>query len=250
MKNYIIVAILIFISVALGYFSLNRDKFGSTITTTNSSDSLTTFRTNTNTNLANLNTDKLESGSTAAALTITTLTAGTVSATSLTLTGLLTLNAASTTSGTFSNFFQLPNSSSQSPTIAGQVALDTTSGQLKFGDGSNTLVVNGHVYRFYDYATSTTWAGTTTRLMFLPYVGETLKGVACTVIPSGATVNLQIGNGSASTTVVVASSTVNKNFFTSNNSLTALSKYSLAWGSPVSSPVEVGCTTDSVITAD
>lgn len=48
--------------------------FGSTITTINGSDTLSSSRSVINTNFSNLNTDKLESGSTASTLTIGTLT--------------------------------------------------------------------------------------------------------------------------------------------------------------------------------
>lgn len=85
--------------------SLNQS-FGSTITTILGSDTLSSSRAVINTNFSNLNTDKLQSGDTAAALTITSGTVGTLTLTNdltvanggtgaSTLTGLLIGNGTS-----------------------------------------------------------------------------------------------------------------------------------------------------------
>jgi hypothetical protein len=67
----------LFFWVPIGIFdklTTQTEEFGSTITTILGTDTISSSRSVINTNFANLNTDKLESGSTAAALTIGTLT--------------------------------------------------------------------------------------------------------------------------------------------------------------------------------
>lgn len=71
-----------------------------------------------------------------------------------TWTGLQTMNA-STTALTASSFFQLPNGTSQSPTLAGSCGFDTTSGQLKCGDGANTLVYSATSSPSFNIASTT-----------------------------------------------------------------------------------------------
>lgn len=58
----------------LDYFVKVSRIFGSTITTINGTDTLSSSRAVINTNFSNLNTDKLQTGSSAASLTVTTLT--------------------------------------------------------------------------------------------------------------------------------------------------------------------------------
>ncbi len=68
-------------------------------------------------------------------------------------------------------------------------------------------------------ATSTAWqAGTTTRHEIVP-AAFTLKNVVAKTLPAGTTqfFNLQFGSGTASTTMLQASSTANTNAFTANN---------------------------------
>lgn len=94
------------------YFS---KEFGSTITNISSTSVVADFPTLYNTNNSNLNTDKLESGSTASALTITTGTIGT-----LTLTNPLTVPYGGTASTTLSsNQVLLGNGTSLIKTVAG-----------------------------------------------------------------------------------------------------------------------------------
>lgn len=82
------------------YFS---HKAGSTLTTINGSDQISASRSVINTNFSNLNTDKLQSGDTAASLTITTgnITTGTIG--TLTLTNKLTVPNGGTSSTTLSS---------------------------------------------------------------------------------------------------------------------------------------------------
>ncbi len=103
--------------------------------------------------------------------------------------------------------------------------------------------VSPFIYSSYDYATSTTAAGTTTRFMEQAFVATTYYGVKCNVFPSGATWDIQIGNGTASTTMVVASSTNNSFIFATPASFAAGSNIKINYGTPASSPIEAICTT-------
>lgn len=103
-------------------------KLGSTITTIQGSDTLSASRTVINTNFSNLNTDKLQSGSTAAALTITSGTVGTLS-----LTNALTVANGGTGSTTLSsNQVLLGNGTGILKTVSGW----GTSGQLLTSGGA------------------------------------------------------------------------------------------------------------------
>lgn len=98
-------------------------------------------------------------------------------------------------------------------------------------------------YASYSYASSTAWTGTTTRLMEQAFVSTTYYGVKCKTKPSGSTVLIQIGNGSASTTGVLASSTNNTISFATPVVFSAGSSISMDFGTPGSSPIEASCTT-------
>lgn len=107
----------------------------------------------------------------------------------------------------------------------------------------NSVPVSGFVYAAYDYATSTPWTGTTTRFMEQTWVSTTYYGVKCNVTPVGATVNVQIASGLATTTMVMASSTNNSFVFPSPITFAANSNIQITYGNPASSPVEAICTT-------
>ncbi len=82
--------------------------------------------------------------------------------------------------------------------------------------------------------------GTTTIPLQQLILGETVNGVRCRT--DVGTVNVQFGNGSASTTVLNASTTNNFNAFTANNTPTAGQQFSVDIGTPASSPTKVNCT--------
>lgn len=123
-KNLITVVITAFVVVALFYLYfplhwidwLQKQSpltFSSTITTIQGSDTLSSSRTTINNNFANLNADKLQSGNTAAALTITALTTGGITETGAatsTFTGGISASAFAangTATSTFANGIQI-----------------------------------------------------------------------------------------------------------------------------------------------
>ncbi len=216
-KDIILVSVCIFITLLASLLYFNQKKmFGATIITTNSSDTLDTGRTNTNTSLTNLNTAVLAAG------TVTSV--GTTYPLSGTVTAAGNLSLAVSTS---------------TPTLGTAFVYSGVLGYL-FGGSSGTLSFQDEPS--VDYATSTTWGGTTTRMIRLPVMAETVVGARCKVSPAGATVNVQFGKFTASSTMLVASSTANYNLFTTPLTLAATDVLAYAAGTPASSPVEVVCT--------
>ncbi len=182
---------------------------------------MTTLRTNTNTSLTNLNNAILAlvspfattSPDVAGRVVYWGSSSGFPAILASVATSTPTLGTAFSYSGTIGNF------------VGG------TSGTLTFQDEPSV-----------DYATSTTWGGTTTRMIRLPVMAETVVGARCKVSPAGATVDVQFGKFTASSTMLVASSTANYNLFTTSLTLTATDVLAYAAGTPASSPVEVVCT--------
>jgi hypothetical protein len=160
-----------------------------------------------------------------------------------------TITSASTTNLTASGFFQLPNSSSQSPTIAGACAIDTTSGQLKCGDGSATRVMSdGYFYPAFSYSTSTAWTGTTTIALGPSYTGETWSGAKC--FTDAGTLQVSFNDGTNRMNWIQASTTVGTVTLSTNNTFTASEKRYVDIGTPASSPTKISCTIRKAITSD
>lgn len=108
--------------------------------------------------------------------------------------------------------------------------------------GSSGLISSVAQFSF-TYATSTTWTGTTTIPIQQDILPETINGLRCsTSAGGGGTLNIQIGNGSASTTMVNASSTNNFNAFTANNIIAAGQQLSVDIGTPGTTPTKIVCT--------
>ncbi len=147
-------------------------------------------------------------------------------------------NATPATFGGFANFTF--NSATNNFVVINASTTNLTASQSLF---VNSIPVSGYIYASYVVSTSTTATGTTTNFMEQTFVSTTYYGVECKVRPSGATWSIQIGDGTASTTMVVASST--NNIFTFPSSVTFASKDSISLdvGTPASSPTQVLCTT-------
>ncbi len=91
----------------------------------------------------------------------------------------------------------------------------------------------------FTIATSS-WVGTTTYVLRLPMNAETFNGFQCYTQPNAATLNIQWGIWTSSTTVSSASSTINFNAKTL--SLTSQGKLAVEIGTPAGSPSQLTCT--------
>lgn len=105
-----------------------------------------------------------------------------------------------------------------------------------FSVGSNLVQAIEH--RSFTYATSS-WAGTTTIPIEVGY-GETWNSIQC--FTDVGTLNVQVGYGSASTTLFNASTTIGTITYSSNNVMTAGNKVKVDLGTPASSPSKITCT--------
>lgn len=112
-----------------------------------------------------------------------------------------------------------------------------------FSAGATTLA--NVVEKSFTYATSTTWTGTTTIPLEQVINAKTLNGTRCWT--DVGTVNVLFGIGSASTTMITASTTNNYNAFTTNTSLAAGNHFMVAIGTPASSPTTLNCTNQLTI---
>lgn len=91
----------------------------------------------------------------------------------------------------------------------------------------------------FTYATSTAFTGTTTIPLETGY-GETWNSIQC--YTDAGTLNTQVGYGTASTTMLNASTTIGTVSYASNNVMTAGNKVKVDIGTPASSPTKITCT--------
>ncbi len=162
----------------------------------------------------------------------------------------ITAGGAIFTNATSTGTLTIPTSATQSPVAAGQIAHDTTSDQIKYGTGSLTKVLgNGYQYASLTYSTSTAWTGTTTIPLGPAGVGETWESVQC--FTDTGTVGVSFYDGTNRMDYMpTASTTVNINAFTTNNTFTSGEKRYVDLGTPASTPTKVSCTVKKSITAD
>lgn len=152
---------------------LNKNHLGSTVTTISSTDIISNFPTVFNTDINNLNTDKLESGSTAALLTVTGLTTSGItqsgSATSTFAGGISTLRIDGSATSTF-NGIQLTSGC----LLYKGSCLTTTVSSVSNSDSSLTIsptsgavvaslnLAHSNIWsalQIYSYAATSTFAG-------------------------------------------------------------------------------------------
>lgn len=189
----------------LGLFGLvSQHKLGATIISTNSSDTLETFRTNVNTSLTNIN-----------------------NALSLTQSQVLY----STGGGTIGSI------ATSAPSLSSAFSYTGTLGYFINGS-SGTLKSVGNIDVRY-IATTTTLFGTTTIPVEVGY-GDVFNTAKC--YTDKGTLNVQIGYGTASTTMFSASTAVSTATFSSNNTMTAGNKVVMDIGTPASSVAKIVCT--------
>lgn len=168
----------------------------------------------------------------------------------------LTVDFASTTavSGTNSNWSGIllaarhiisGITASFSPSVEGEIGIDTTDNQFKFFSGGAVRVVSPTLYPAFSYATSTAWTGTTTIPIGPAYVGETWSGVKC--FTDTGTLNVSFNDGTNRMDMLNASTTVGTFSLTTNNAFTVSEKRYVDIGTPASSPTKISCTVAKVI---
>lgn len=192
-------------------------RLGTTVLSTASSDTLETFRTNVNTSLANLNTE-----------------AASDIATSSTLTASQALYATSAT--TFASV------ATSTPSISSSFSYSGTLGYFLNGSSGTLKSVKNDSFNLL--ATSSALFGTTTVPIEVGY-GEVWNTAKC--FTDTGTLNVQIGYGTASTSMFTASTTIGTITFSSNNTMTAGVKVQADIGTPASSPSKVVCTINSTL---
>lgn len=183
-----------------------------------------------------------------------TFTSGFISNSSSTVTGQFNTTNASSTFLSILTSLWIPNSTSQAPTQAGQLALDTTNDQVVIGDGSVTSVFDKRRSVTLSYGTSTAWAASTTLPAFVIPFGYTWNTITCLTQPVGSTLNAQYQYANPTTyatvnaTMVPASSTPGIVTFSTNNTPTAQATSTISFGTPASSPVSIACTLTGTVT--
>lgn len=281
--NYVKLAIIAVLAGALGAALIYRfaplsilengsakPSFGSTVTTINGSDTLSSSRTTINTNFSNLNTGKFELSSwyaTTSAAQLTTLanltTVGTIGAgtwQSTTPVGLAyggTAATSYTTSGatlyyTGSTFATAPLTSAVTFTFASTTAL-SASGRLYSTDTVNSW--SGPLNPTHSFvlstATTTTWGGTTTPAyvptLTMPFAG-TLRQARCTASSTQAFLGVTpyINTTKTTPSYFVASTTIGVEKFTANNTFSAGDRISIFVGTTTTdaNALFVSCTFD------
>lgn len=174
------------------------------------------------------------------------------SSTALTATSLFGTNAAitfaSSTAISASGQLYVPNSSSPTPTGTGSVAVNTSvaSSSIQYNDGSaqqGLYATTTSGFTFNNYPTFGT--GTTTQIILNGGRGFKITSAGCTSV--GGTANAQLGNGTASTTMLSSTQTLKPTltYFTSNNTFDDYSPIFLAIGTFSSSgTTTVSCYVD------
>lgn len=117
-------------------------------------------------------------------------------------------------------YFELPNSATAlTGVVTGQIAIDTTTGQLRYYNGTATSTLIQEHFLVFGYATSTAWSGTTTVYLAPAPFAITFKWVRCETDAGWITTSLYDGTNRAD--YMMASTTLNKNTYTTNNTFTA-----------------------------
>ena len=109
----------------------------------------------------------------------------------------------------------------------------------------SSATVKLNTYASVNYATSTSWVATSTRLIGIAYTGELWNGAKC--VTDTGTVNVSISDGTNLMNMFTASTTIGSVTLSTNNSFTANEKIYIAFGTPVSSPKEVTCTISKTV---
>jgi hypothetical protein len=266
----VIVTLVIWNYVPANWLDITAQNLGSTITTIQGSDTISASRSVINTNFANLNTDKLESGSTASALTIGTLTltndltvanggtgvstfggtnrilytsaADTLASEAAFLydqsLNKLTVDYASTTQASFSSRLFIP----LNVVIGtdGEITADDTSGQFRFDSGSAERVIPSLYTIGFSFA-STTLNTSTTTIYLAPARGQlTFVDALCDF---NKHMGISLYDGTNRANFIIASSSIGTTTFSTNNTFNMGESIRVDVGTTTSANINVsgGC---------
>jgi hypothetical protein len=132
----------------------------------------------------------------------------------------------------------------------GQIAIDTTTGQLRSHTGTATTTYSAYQFPSFTYATSTTWTGTTTIPLGTAYQAETWSNVQC--FTDAGFLNVQFGDGTNKMNLILgASTTVGTLGLSTNNTFTAGEKRYVDIGtSTTATTKQISCTIKKSLDAD
>lgn len=120
-------------------------------------------------------------------------------------------------------------------------AASTTNLTFSQSFGSGSSKIPSEFYGTFSAATTTAWTGTSTTISLgIASVNETWDSIQCTT--DAGTLNIQFNNGGSALNMVMASTTVGTQAFTTNNAFSAGAKRTVTFGTPASSPTYAGCT--------
>lgn len=145
--------------------------------------------------------------------------------------------------------FEIPNGAAMFTNTTGQIAIDTTTGQLRYGITAATSTLIAFQPASFTYGTSTAWSGTTTIALGTAYQAETWSGVQC--FTDAGTLAVVFNDGTNNMNFFTASSTVaNSITLSTNNTFTAYEKRYVSIGAPATSPTMISCTIKKAINPD
>jgi len=147
---------------------------------------------------------------------------------------------ATTTAVSVSGELNVPNGTAPTITVAGDIAVDTTTGQLQFHDGTANRAITPFIYQSFAYATSSAWTGTTTIPLGPAGISETWSQAKC--FTDAGTIQVSFNDGTNRMDWINASTTVGTTTLANNNQFVSSEKRYVDLGTPASSPTKVSCT--------
>ena len=136
---------------------------------------------------------------------------------------------------------ELPNGASPTVDTTGEIAIDTTTGQLKWSYNDTTLGVQPPFHTLSFNVSSSTWgAGTTTIGLGPAKAAITVVNVACETSAGTLGVSLYDGTNRADY-IRTASTTINTFVYATNNTFTANESIRVDVGTAASAPTWIAC---------
>ena len=143
---------------------------------------------------------------------------------------------------------EIPNGTGPTVNVTGEIAIDTTSDQFIYYGSASKRVLQPYDNLGFAYAT-TTWTGTTTLRIGPSPAAITVYSALCETNTGTVGVRLYDGTNSANY-IPTASTTINENLYTSNNTFTKGETIRVDIGTPASSPQSLSCRFLYTYTAD